>query len=163
MMTLVLSVQIWWLKALWKALGLVQLVKQFFEAIASQLPRNYTGEARRAPNMISVTHGLLNHHKHAVEYSNVQRREGTRNPLQWAKGNLRKTSTSAKTGVVVERICHHLWVALLWWPITQLFRIRFRRRLYHWKATIFLLHFKPSIADIKPPMAVWCASKIIDG
>ena len=75
--------------------------------------------------------------------SNLPRREGYGNPSEWAKPNFCQTSTTAKVGVDVEQICNYLCVLLLWRGKTWLFRVRFRQGLHHWKATIFLLHFKP--------------------
>ena len=141
--TLALSVQIWWSKAFWKAVALAQLVKQFLEVLVSQFARNSMEGVRRAPNKISVAHDLPNHLIHHAESSNLQGREGYGNLSQWAKRNFCQTSTTAKARVDVEQICNYFWVALLWRDVTRLFRVRFRRRLYHWKATIFLLHFKP--------------------
>ena len=98
--TLVLSIRIWWSKAFWKAVALAQLVKQFLEALVLQFARNSTEEVRRPPNKISVAHDLPNHLTHHVESSNLQRREGYDNPSQWANEISVKQAQQQRLGLM---------------------------------------------------------------
>ena len=142
LITLAQNVQIWWSKAFWKALGLAHLIEHSLELLGSLLRVKSTSERRSAWNKISVTYGLPNCLRQSAQHPDLQQRYlgGLRDKQ---KGIVWETSASVVFLCGGEQFSNHSRVALLWRFVTQPFRVWFRRRLLHWKATILPLHFEP--------------------